>query len=306
MNHQFYAPCGHVGEPIIGTFVRCLAGCDSKMKSTGSGRRGSPGHVVDCACKPCQIHRSVTTIVLRSALGEDMARIPWDGVTLVPRGRVTTPGSVRGWRMLDTDGSIVAENTAGGYLSRGDVEVEIKTMMDEAAAVALSFTCYPEKSLRQAAKAMNFGLPPGGGTAHDIEYAVLMVPCVNYARTSTGALPGHFVVDVVAGEAVRFDDVRSAIDRTRCAGSQYTIHWNHPEFVVRSLFEYTFKKWADKKVRLLDAKMGIFSEMEEKLKEYFPKRALYQSVAWEAHGISIGASFAVLIDDVVYSCRVAP
>ncbi len=116
------APCGHPGEAVIGTYYRCLTGCDAVAKKTATPpRRGLAGHVEMCACKPCQIHRRVTHIVLRSYDGKDLATIEWDGVSSYVTWKATKSGRIRHWRMFDADGPVVVE-VASGMLDADQLE----------------------------------------------------------------------------------------------------------------------------------------------------------------------------------------
>lgn len=101
------APCGHTGETIIGNYVRCAVGCDSG--SPRIARRGEPGHVVDCACKPCQIRRRATEIVLRTKSGRDFVRVAWNGVQDELKVQVQGSDYVTNYKFLDSDGNIVAQ-----------------------------------------------------------------------------------------------------------------------------------------------------------------------------------------------------
>lgn len=101
------APCGHPGEVIIGTFVRCLQGCDS-ARTNPPARRGVPGHVEMCACKPCQIRRRTRTIIIRSKAGEDLCRAAWNGRDDNPYVLFDRAGLPRHFALLDEDGNIIA------------------------------------------------------------------------------------------------------------------------------------------------------------------------------------------------------
>lgn len=100
------APCGHNGETIIGTYVRCLQGCEGGAKVA---RRGEPGHVDNCACKPCQIRRRTTTIVLRTRDGQDFTRFNWDGIEDQLHFISNKSGWVCAFKFLDKDGKVVAD-----------------------------------------------------------------------------------------------------------------------------------------------------------------------------------------------------
>lgn len=120
------APCGHAGEVVIGTYVRCNVGCDSASVAAGGPvrvmnppRRGTPGHVDGCACRPCQVRRRVCTIVLRSRGGADAAVIPWDGIATVLPWRAVASADVRNWRMLDETGGIVADGAIVDHVWAG-------------------------------------------------------------------------------------------------------------------------------------------------------------------------------------------
>lgn len=71
------APCGHTGETIIGTYVKCLVGCDGQVAKP---HRGELGHVNTCTCFGCRVRRSVTHIQLRTRKGLNYLEIPWNGM----------------------------------------------------------------------------------------------------------------------------------------------------------------------------------------------------------------------------------
>lgn len=98
------APCGHPGIPIIGTYVKCAVGCDGPVPPR---HRGEPGHVVGCACRPCQLRRRVTTIVLRTRDGRDARRMPWDGITDVLKFTAAEFAAIRHILFVDADGKVI-------------------------------------------------------------------------------------------------------------------------------------------------------------------------------------------------------
>ena len=100
------APCGHTGETIIGNYVKCLVGCEGKAELS---KRGEPGHVVNCACKPCKIRRLARTVVLRTRDGKDIAKAEWDGISETLSIIATADGYIAGYRFLDENGNVVAD-----------------------------------------------------------------------------------------------------------------------------------------------------------------------------------------------------
>lgn len=98
------APCGHPGIPIIGTYVQCALGCDG---SAPARHRGEPGHVMNCACRPCQLRRRVMVIVLRTRDGRDARRMPWDGITDIIKFTSAEPAEVRHILFVDADGKVL-------------------------------------------------------------------------------------------------------------------------------------------------------------------------------------------------------
>lgn len=101
------APCGHVGEVVVGTYVRCLQGCEGGAAKTG-GRLGEPGHVEACACRRCRIRRAATTIVVRSREGKDVVRVPWDGTAESVTWSPKEDADARNWMLLDAEGAVLA------------------------------------------------------------------------------------------------------------------------------------------------------------------------------------------------------
>ena len=133
------APCGHHGEHIIGNYVKCLAGCDEhsiKLKTDvrvmNPPRRGTPGHVDECACAPCRIRRRATLLVVRSKDGHDIIKTTWDGVVDSFTTKAQKSGSVRHFKFLDDSGEIVAEGRVSAYIDvRFPVDINMKFFMDK-------------------------------------------------------------------------------------------------------------------------------------------------------------------------------
>lgn len=100
------APCGHTGETIIGTYVKCLVGCEGPAVQNA---RGEPGHVLNCACGSCRIRRKATHVVYRTRDGKDFVKLEWDGVTDKFRFVTEKSGWISGYRFLDGDGKTIAE-----------------------------------------------------------------------------------------------------------------------------------------------------------------------------------------------------
>lgn len=122
------APCGHTGETIIGTYVKCLQGCEGAAATSG---RGEPGHVLNCACKPCQIRRLAQEIVLRTKDGKDMVRLPWDGVSKELRFTPNKSGHIMHYHFVDGGGKVIAQGNLDTYVSAGnEVIARPKFMMD--------------------------------------------------------------------------------------------------------------------------------------------------------------------------------
>lgn len=127
------APCGHTGETIIGTYVKCLQGCEGAAAVSG---RGEPGHVLNCACKPCQIRRLTKEVVLRTKDGKDLVRLPWDGVSKDLRFTPGKSGYVMHYHFVDNDGKIIARGNLDKYLDAGvEAIARPKFMMDKISMV---------------------------------------------------------------------------------------------------------------------------------------------------------------------------
>jgi hypothetical protein len=101
---QTLAPCGHPGRVVIGTYVECSLKCAEKSAPV----RGVPGHVVMCACKPCQVRRDGVRIVLRSKDGKDVVSMPWDGIARQLVFSSAARSAIRHWWLLDKDDCILA------------------------------------------------------------------------------------------------------------------------------------------------------------------------------------------------------
>lgn len=129
------APCGHTGETIIGTYVRCLQGCEGTPVLP---KRAEIGHVLNCACKPCQIRRKAHFIVLRDDSGKDWAKLPWDGSGDQVLGNAVRTGFLRHFMFLDEDGKIVARGNIDATITPGDYRVNIKLMIDASLRMELA------------------------------------------------------------------------------------------------------------------------------------------------------------------------
>ncbi len=133
------APCGHTGETVIGTYVKCLQGCDGGVKSI---RRGEVGHVENCACKPCQLRRITQTIVIKAKNGDVITTVPWDGASDEIQFMPDKDYWAADYQMLDKDGKIIASGPlmdglggpigiVGGWPAR----LRTKFLMDKAGFV---------------------------------------------------------------------------------------------------------------------------------------------------------------------------
>ena len=129
------APCGHTGEHIIGTYVKCSQGCEGPAIVP---RRGEPGHVENCACKPCQFRRNTKTIVLRDKGGKDWYKVEWDGVSDEIKGEATKSGDIRHYHFLDADGKVIGKGITSSYVEVGTFRIRVKTMMDSLVACTIA------------------------------------------------------------------------------------------------------------------------------------------------------------------------
>lgn len=126
------APCGHTGEVIIGTYVKCVQGCEGPAFVP---RRGEVGHVLNCACQNCKIRRVAKYIVLRDRDGKDWAKIEWDGATDVVVGKSGKSGSIKHYQFLDENGKVVAKGNTSAALYPGEFKINVKYMMDTSVAM---------------------------------------------------------------------------------------------------------------------------------------------------------------------------
>ncbi len=135
------APCGHTGEVIIGTYIKCLLGCEGKAAMSA---RGEPGHVPNCTCKPCQIRRRTVAILLRSHDGKDIARMPWNGSDNKLRVLCEVAGSICAYKFLDMDNKVVAAgNIDDVYVVAGaHLNVDITTFVNHAAKNSVGFVSW--------------------------------------------------------------------------------------------------------------------------------------------------------------------
>lgn len=124
------APCGHPGEYVIGTYVRCLQGCEKDPHTTAYkapvARAGEPGHVEFCACPPCTVRRRGKEVVLRTEDGKEH-RLAWDGVEgKVSFSPANFSGTLRHWKLVDKDGDTVLDGTCDVRFQSGDlIDIEL-------------------------------------------------------------------------------------------------------------------------------------------------------------------------------------
>lgn len=98
------APCGHVGERVIGAYVRCTEGCEGARKQA---LRGDDGHVEGCACARCQIKRKAVSIELVGSKGELLAKADWNGRDDIIRVVICAAGWCTSMRLVDAEGKAI-------------------------------------------------------------------------------------------------------------------------------------------------------------------------------------------------------
>lgn len=116
------APCGCPGEVIIGAYVRCLYGCfkDPYLNPPQYvPKRGEPGHVDFCACKPCTIRRRGRTVVLTTKSGKKFST-PWNGIDLNVSLVAPSQDIIRHWALLDEDDDVMVDGYCDVPCQAGD------------------------------------------------------------------------------------------------------------------------------------------------------------------------------------------
>jgi hypothetical protein len=159
------APCGHPGEPVVGTYVRCLQGCakDPRVHTTPiAKKRGEVGHVDYCGCKPCTLRRRARKVVFRTKKGVT-AEVAWDGIAKeVSWMAPAVKDKLRHWRIVDEDGDTLADGMLDVEFSPGDALIlNLDTMVPPKLVVHSipPSVLWAKKQLRQAAKRANFDYP---------------------------------------------------------------------------------------------------------------------------------------------------
>lgn len=118
------APCGHPGEYVIGTYVRCLQGCTKDPHTSAyqppAPKKGEPGHVDLCACPACTVRRRGNEVVLRTKDGREV-RLPWDGAKPKVSWTADMQVTVRHWKLVDKDGDVLLDGTCNLNVPPGDV-----------------------------------------------------------------------------------------------------------------------------------------------------------------------------------------
>lgn len=139
------APCGHTGEVIVGTYVKCSQGCEGPAIIPN---RGEPGHVINCACKPCKIRRKTAFIVLRDKGGKDWAKLEWDGVTDVLSSATPKSGDLRHFKFIDTDGKVIGTGNLNAFIGIGEFKVHARKMLDALMTCSVAKDVVTPKGLR--------------------------------------------------------------------------------------------------------------------------------------------------------------
>lgn len=171
------APCGHTGETIIGSYVKCLTGCDGKPTMSA---RGEPGHVDRCVCVRCNIRRDSTHIVLRDRGGYVTLKCEWNGMGEMLTVTAPRIGSVLNYKFLDVNGATVALGSIPELnLQRHDiVTLNIKKLI---AAIAEGRTAkYDDIVVKEAP--VNLGLLKGAA------FTPARIASAGYSPSLRGAL----------------------------------------------------------------------------------------------------------------------
>lgn len=123
------APCGHTGETIIGTYVRCLAGCEGPKLIS---KRGVAGHVDNCACKPCQYRRKTHYITMRDRTGKEYIKVEWDGSSndILGKMDIEEVVMIRAFSFLDEYGEVVVKGMCQAYVYPGNLTVRADKLLE--------------------------------------------------------------------------------------------------------------------------------------------------------------------------------
>jgi hypothetical protein len=166
------APCGHDGEAVIGAYVRCTQGCAKDpfvQPRVQVRKRGLAGHVDYCACKPCIVRRRAVKVVFRTKSGKTQ-ETPWDGISSTITWTSTVRDRLRHWKLVDEDGDVLADGMCDVDIEPGDpIRVDVVDLVPPTKlTVENRGWAQRKKTLRQAAKAFNFGLMPWGNPCGEV------------------------------------------------------------------------------------------------------------------------------------------
>jgi hypothetical protein len=151
------APCGHTGETIIGTYVKCLQGCEGPAELP---RRAEIGHVRDCACKGCKIRRVGAYIALKDGRGKIVNSVPWDGTGDSIKATVTVSSVVKHIVILDDQKRIVETGNIDVDIVPGIITIKFGKLLKDGAALIIqqSMEDHLDEALRQLSS-FGYGMP---------------------------------------------------------------------------------------------------------------------------------------------------
>lgn len=233
------APCGHVGERVIGGYVRCAEGCEGPVTALV---RGEPGHVHACACGPCRIRRRGHYVVMRDREAHNVARVYWNGGNNSLMFHVSRAVVLRHWRLEDAEGEVVSSGNCDFSATAGYYHVVFPSVTSDADGRAAFGLEYFRRGRLKDHVQITIEAPPiriasefakigriratapsnGSATISGVHAACMMARGVEAVSVVT-TCPGSVKVTVERGDGVSLGEVLYAAKRACAIGIKIVV-----------------------------------------------------------------------------------